>query len=292
VRIIDCEQLSEQWWRVRRGVPTASRFDSILTPKTMKPAAAQQEYIHELIADTVRLSPVWTTNLGRPMTPEMQFGVDTEPEARAWYEMERGLEARRVGFITTDDGRFGCSPDGLTEEGGVEIKCPSLKTQVRYLLEGGLPPEYRCQLHGTLIVTGRPWWDFCSYATGLPALLVRVEPDAFTEALAAELDRFRARYDADLSKILALLGPVVEPPAVVHAPAAGHTAGAALEAAGGGACCREVLARVAAAASNVGVSLESVAAYCRRRGWTPDALTEAEAEALLDWLALKAPGPQ
>lgn len=292
MRIIDCEQLSEQWWRVRRGVPTASRFDAILTPKTAKPSASQQEYIHELIADTVRLSPPLTTNLGRPMTPEMQFGVDTEPEARAWYEMERGVEARRVGFITTDDGRFGCSPDGLTAEGGLEIKCPALKTQVRYLLEGGLPPEYRCQVHGTLIVTGRPWWDFLSYATGLPALLVRVEPDAFTDALAAELERFRARYDADLSKILALLGPLVESPAVVPATSAGHTAGPALEAAGGGACCREVLVRVAAAASAAGVSLEAVDAYCRRRGWTPDALAEADAEALLDWLALQCPSAE
>lgn len=276
MHIIDCEQLSEQWWRVRRGVPTASRFDAILTPKTMKPAAGQAEYIHELIADTVRLEPSITTNLGRPPTPEMQWGIDTEPEARAWYEMETGCEARRVGFVVTDDGRFGCSPDGLVgDAGGVEIKCPSLKTQVRYLLEGVLPPEYRCQVHGTLIVTGRPWWDFCSYASGLPALLVRVTPDDFTAALAAELERFRRRYDAELSRILAMLGPT----------SAGTSTAASASWGGTGPASRQLLARVAAAAEGARLSVEAVANFCRGRGWAPDALTEGQAVELLDWIA-------
>jgi len=70
----------------------------------------------------------------------MQDGIDMEPEARACYSFLAGGEVKQVGFCLSDDGRFGCSPDGLVgDDGGLELKCPLPKTHIKYLVEGELP---------------------------------------------------------------------------------------------------------------------------------------------------------
>lgn len=194
MRIIECAQGSEQWWQARCGVPSASNFSRIITPKTGKLSAQAHGYICELLADRILGTPLGIESYtSRPM----QDGIDTEPEARAWYEAEHDVDVRQVGFVTTDDGRFGCSPDGLVGGlGGLELKCPTAKTHVGYLLAGDLPDAYRCQVHGCLAVTGAEWWDFVSYCRDIPPFRIRVLPDDFTEALRKALDEFWPLYKA------------------------------------------------------------------------------------------------
>ena len=200
MKIIDCEQYSVEWWQAKRGIPSASNFERILTARTGKPSAQAEDYIAELIADLhTDLLPERAELAG---TRAMLSGLDLEPEARHWYALVRDVDVRRVGFITTDDGRFGCSPDGLVgADGGLELKCPLGKTQVRYIRAGALPDEYRPHVHGALIVSGRPWWDFLSYCPGLPPLLVRVRPDDYTDRLRAALESFWNDYMDALAKI-------------------------------------------------------------------------------------------
>lgn len=194
VQIFDCQQTGPEWWLVRRGIPTASNFGRILTPAKGELSKQADDYIAELIADRAALQPPISTD--HPMSRDMANGVNMEPEARRWYSMNGDVDVRQVGFCLTGDGRFGCSPDGLVGgDGGLELKCPSLKTQVRYLLDNdALMHDYRCQVHGSLIVTGRDWWDLVSYAPGLPPVLIRVTPDGFTAKLRAGLDAFHERY--------------------------------------------------------------------------------------------------
>ncbi len=206
MKIIDCLQYSPEWWEVRRGIPTASCFNRIFTAKTMKPSSQQEGYITQLIADTLRPdAPFLTERSGH--TEAMRNGTNTEPEARKWYMVERDCEVCEVGFCLTDDGRFGCSPDGLIVgdgeaewAGALELKCPMLKTQIGYVLAGEVPGEYLPQVHGQLIVTGLPWVDFMSYAPPAEPLLIRVERSKYTDALEEELERFWKRYQAVLER--------------------------------------------------------------------------------------------
>jgi hypothetical protein len=198
--IIDCIQYDPSWWEARRGIPTASGFDRIITP-TGKPSAQADGYIDELIGDLVDLRPNAFSERGRMGTPEMQAGRDAEPAARAWYALESGADVKQVGFCLSDCGRFGCSPDGLVGDDGVlELKCPMLKTQSSYLRKAELPNDYRPQVHGHLLVTGRKWVDFMSYAPGLPTFRVTVVPDEYTAKLKAALDEFLVRYAEALAK--------------------------------------------------------------------------------------------
>ncbi len=197
--LVDCKQYDDRWWEERRGRPSASNFHRILTPKKWEFAAAVEKYAIDLIAE------LYDWNYGPQdeyQTAAMRNGTILEPEARRYYEFRTDAIVDHVGCCLTDDKRFLCSPDGLVgDDGGLEAKCPIAATQIRWLLDGGLPAEHKAQVHGGLIVTGRKWWDFLSHCPGLPPILIRVEPDKDTEKLAAALDDFWDLYQVMLAQI-------------------------------------------------------------------------------------------
>lgn len=213
MRVITKTQYDESWWSARRGVPTASQFGRICTPATGKYASGASTYICELIADLY--DPEYGI-VDDYQSAAMKNGTMLEPEARAFYEFDRSVEVEQVGLCMDDDGRFGASPDGLPGDGCLEIKSPMHKTQVKYLIGGDVPTDYKPQVHGHLIVTGREWCDFLSYAQGLPPLLVRVVEDKYTAKLRECLDKFWDDYQAALEKIQSLAGPAFVESAAVE----------------------------------------------------------------------------
>ena len=208
MKFFDVVGYSTEWWELRRGVPTASEFGRVLSPAKAEPSRGAEGYIRQLVEE---LSPAWLPPVvtERPATPAMRHGVECEPEARAFYSLLTGNAVSNGGFVATDDGRFGCSPDGLVvavdcpgspNVGCLELKCVQPGTQAAYLLYDDLPREHKCQVHGQLIVTGLPWVDFLSYCPGMDPLLVRVCPDDFTKKLKTELDVFYGRLCAAREK--------------------------------------------------------------------------------------------
>lgn len=199
MRIVECGQKTPEWWAVRRGVPTASAFDRILTP-TGKLSSQAEGYACQLIAET------FDTFYGQGpeyQSVDMQNGIRLEPRARRFYEFARDCEVREVGFCFHDSERFGCSPDGLVgEDGCLELKSPKPQTHIQYLIAGGLPKDYKPQCHGHLIVTGRAWCDFVSYVPGFPPHMVRVEADEYTGALRVALHDFCELYAKLLATVM------------------------------------------------------------------------------------------
>jgi len=200
VRIIDCQQGSQEWKMARLGLPTASQFGRVISAKTLKPLAGSETYLLELLAE-------WALGI---MEDEgsgfMDRGHGLEASAIAAYELESGHDVTRVGFITNDAGTAGCSPDGLVgEDGGLEIKCPAAKTHIGYLLNQGDVGPYAPQMQGALWLTGRSWWDWRSWHPTLPAAAVHVERDErFIEALAQIVADFVGRLtvaEEDLVKL-------------------------------------------------------------------------------------------
>jgi hypothetical protein len=134
----------------------------------------------------------------------MTRGIELEAEARTLYEMLTDNEVQQVGCCYRDEKKnYLCSPDGLVEsDGGIEIKCPLISTHVKYLLGNKLPTEYTQQVQGSLLITGRKWFDFMSYFPEMPPLIVRVFPDKeFMSKLEKELEKFVAELDALIKKL-------------------------------------------------------------------------------------------
>jgi hypothetical protein len=113
----------------------------------------------------------------------------------------RDVEPTRVGFIR--NGRMGCSPDSLIgEDSGLEIKVAIPAVQIERLQRGTLPPEHKAQVHGSMLVTGRPSWSFVSYCPKLPPLILTVErDDAYVEQIAKAIEAFNDELDALVASI-------------------------------------------------------------------------------------------
>lgn len=193
MQILTFPQRSEAWFAARRGLPSASEFGNIITPKKGEYAAAADTYINQLIDELMRPDAEKSFGGNR----HTQRGETLEPEACDLYAFEHDVTPQHVGLVINDAGTLGCSPDALIEaDGGLEIKCPDGPTHVKWMRAGKIPEEHKAQVHGSLIITGRKWWDFLSYCPGYERIEIRVTPDGFTDSLRKCLDRFVTEYRA------------------------------------------------------------------------------------------------
>ena len=207
MKIIDVEQGSPEWQAARRGIPTASEFEKILTP-TGKPSGQAAKYAYKLAVETL-LGEVYDEQ-GRVVgdisnLPAIVRGKMLEPQAAADYEFELGVSTRKIGFITTDDGRAGASPDRLINtgsdlRGAVEFKCPYPHTHMAYLQEG-FDSDYVVQAQGQILICELDFVDRVSYLPGAPTVRVRTwRDDAFCKALGDALVRFSDTLENVLRK--------------------------------------------------------------------------------------------
>lgn len=167
----DVLQGSDEWKQLRLGIPTASRFDEILTPKTRKFSAASRRYIWELVAEEIMGQPIESTT-----SMAMERGWALEVEARNWYSFDHDTPVDEVGFCTNDAGTIGASPDGLIgTDGGLEIKCPGALKHMDNLF--GADIARYGQVQGGIWICERDYWDVTSYHPKLPPVVVRVYRD-------------------------------------------------------------------------------------------------------------------
>lgn len=187
MKIIQCEQNSDEWFQARLGIPTASEFSKIIT-STGKASTQANDYMNRLLAEWMAGEPLekWDGNQWT------ERGHELEMDARTYYEMTKDVDVLQVGFVTTDDGSAGCSPDGMVgDDGMTEYKCPSPGIHVSYLLANKLPSAYVPQVQGSLWVTERDWCDFSSYHPVLDKLIIRVHRDElYIVKLTKAIDEF------------------------------------------------------------------------------------------------------
>lgn len=159
-------QRSDEWFAHRLGRVTASRIADVMAQTKTGPGAARKNYLADLVAERLTECPRETfTNAA------MQWGTDTEPQARAAYEFITDASVHEVGFIDHPTlSMAGCSPDGLIgDEGMIEIKCPNTAQHIDTLLAGRIDGKYHKQMQFQMACSGRAWCDFVSFDPRLPA---------------------------------------------------------------------------------------------------------------------------
>lgn len=197
----DIDQGSIDWHKLHSTIPTASRFSDILTPKTLKMSASRKRYACEIIA--ARLMNWQPQSLDQ--IEHIEAGKRNEPFAVAQLELIREVETRRVGFIRTNDLRFGASPDRVVGRVDqiditIEVKSPTIPVQMSYLLAEKLAElepastqieEYRCQRQGQLLIAEADEAIFYSYNERMPPVYVRDHRDeSFLKRLSDALEQF------------------------------------------------------------------------------------------------------
>jgi hypothetical protein len=168
------EQGHKDWFNLRMGKVTASEMGNLLTPEfALRTGEMPKTFLYTKLAETWRGKPLIFTGSWATEQGELR-----EDEAIPWLALEKEWKIRDGGFIESDDGLSGCSPDGLVGDNlGIEAKCPEPVNHVRYLVEGELPKRYAVQVHGSMYVTGFPKWIFFSYNRGFPPLILEVRRD-------------------------------------------------------------------------------------------------------------------
>ena len=200
--IRDIEQGSQAWLDLRLGKVTASKVKDVLTNGRGSAISKTAEtYMFDLLSEILT---------GQPKSffenDAMRWGTETEPQARAMYELLADVEVEEVAFIALNE-HVGVSPDGLVgQDGLLEIKCPTTTTQLKRAMSDDYSADYKAQIQMQLWVSGRKWCDFVSFDPRLNCdakyLIQRVERDeeyiknmaekvnAFVEELKAKVEFF------------------------------------------------------------------------------------------------------
>lgn len=202
-------QGSPEWFAARCSKVTASKIADVMSKVKTGESAGRRNYRAQLMCE--RLTGQVAESYSNAA---MQWGTDTEPQARAAYEFYTGLEVTEVGFVDHPSiENTGASPDGLVgDDGMVEIKCPNTATHLETLLGGKVPSKYFDQMQWQMECAGRQWCDFVSFDPRLPEAMQmfvqRVERNAerlaeITEGVTAILNQI----DADIAELRAKYEP-------------------------------------------------------------------------------------
>ncbi len=163
-------QGSNEWLQVRLGKLTGSDFHTLMGNSTTKETILYKKAAERLTgvaSDADRFSSIHT-----------ERGKELEAEARQGYELETGLTVNQVGFVELD--KFvGCSPDGLLENGGLEIKCKDNHGHLKAVIKEWIEPEHRTQMQFNMYVCDAEFWDYCLYNPNFnnPLWITRVDRD-------------------------------------------------------------------------------------------------------------------
>ena len=172
-------QGTDAWLEARRGVITGSRCkDARDKLKSGQPSKACTLYAMDTARERCggRVLPTYAN-------AAMRMGTEQEPLARAAYETETGRVAIEAGFITTDDGKFGVSVDGLVDTHGmVEIKTMVSSDTLFTAVVARDLSAYIDQINMSLWLLGRKWCDLILWAPDLESIgrhitIIRIDRD-------------------------------------------------------------------------------------------------------------------
>jgi putative phage-type endonuclease len=199
------EQRTSDWFTARLGKVTASKIADVMARTKTGYSASRANYAAQLITErlTGRREEGFTNSA-------MQWGTDTEPQARAMYELETGATVVECGFFDHHTIHMtGASPDGLVGERGlVEIKCPNSATHIATLRGEPIPDKYIKQMQWQIACTQRDWCDFASFDPRLPdAMQLHIQRIERDDTLIAEMEaavfEFLREVDATVTDLTA-----------------------------------------------------------------------------------------
>lgn len=206
---MNCDQRSAAWFAARLGKATASKIADVTAKTKGGYSTSRKNYAAQLVAERLTGVPAESFT-----SAAMQWGTDTEAEARDAYRQHSLVEVRECGFVDHPTiAMSGASPDGLIgDDGLLELKCPNTATHIETLLGKSAPAKYVTQMMWQMACTGRQWCDFVSYDPRLPdhmrLFVVKLHRDeAMIAELEAEVTAFLNEVEQTVAQLLGQYGP-------------------------------------------------------------------------------------
>lgn len=178
MNINTCKQLSPEWWELKVGKISGTRFGQVISTRKNR---LVYDMMNEIMSGYIEQDDF--------TSEEMQFGTENEPIARQLYSDHSGIPFEEVGAILSDFSPIHmASPDGLNQEKGIvlEIKCTSNGAiHIQRFFEG--PEEkYMPQIKNYFAVSNDVkevhWVSYCPYRTERPLVVHQfIRSDFVTE---------------------------------------------------------------------------------------------------------------
>lgn len=193
MKIYNFEQRTEDWYKVRLGKLTGSDFYTF-----MGKSETRKRRIIEKATERITGLP---SDVEKYESADMQRGRMLEDEAILVYEMIKGVNVEKVGFVEYND-YAGCSPDGLVgEDGIIECKAPKNSVFVKQVVTGEIDPVYYAQMQYNLFITERKWCDYIAYNVNFEPYIVRFEKDKeYQGKIVESLERSISEIDEVVNK--------------------------------------------------------------------------------------------
>jgi len=202
------DQNTPEWHQERCGKATASRIADIIATTKSGPSASRKNYLAQLVAERL------TGTVAESYTnAAMQWGQNTEEQARATYAFLQGVDVLKAPFVPHPELiDSGASPDGFVgSDGLIEIKCPNTATHIETLLAGKIDGKYITQMQWQMACTGREWCDFVSYDPRMPEhLAIWVKRVPRDSAMIEELEGAVRVFLAEVASTVAALEAYAE----------------------------------------------------------------------------------
>jgi len=161
---IDCQQNTDDWLDMRAGKVTGSAIGKIMANYGKPFGEPAKKLAVDIAVERITGKRITTNDY---KNSHMERGHEEEPIARMLYEEMFFVDVSNGGFY--DNGKTGCSPDGLVlNEGVIEIKSVIATTHYATIERGGFDPAYKWQCYFNLNESGRDWIDFVSYCSSYP----------------------------------------------------------------------------------------------------------------------------
>jgi putative phage-type endonuclease len=208
MNVLNPPQGSDEWKMQRLGKATASRIADIIAQTKSGPSASRKNYMAQLVVE--RLTGEVAESFSNAA---MQWGTETEPQARAAYSFLKGAEVEEAPFVVHPSiPDAGASPDGLVgSDGLIEIKCPQSSTHIDTILTGKIDGKYITQIMWQLACTGRAFCDFVSYDPRMPEhLAIWVKRVPRDDAMIEELEGAVRVFLAEVASTVAALEAYAE----------------------------------------------------------------------------------
>ena len=177
----DIIQGSEEWHTLRHGRITMSHAKDLLTGGKGK---TRESYLMTVAAE--RLSTYQQDGF---YSDDMLRGNELESFAlECFRRIYPKIKTKTVGFVLHDDERIGCSPDALTINGGIEIKCPRPETHLKYLNRAYVEAAHGGQIQGGMWVCKKEIWRFISFCPWVMANPIIIHTFARNESIISKLE--------------------------------------------------------------------------------------------------------
>lgn len=206
MKVNNCEQTSPEWWDLKVGKISGTRFGQVISNRKNK---LVYELMNEKLDGFIQVDEF--------VNEEMQYGIDNEDVALKLYSEQEGIEVKKCGAILSDyfAGHMS-SPDGYNDDDPKhvivqEVKCTMNGTKHLERIYEGIDSNYLAQCINYFACSNDVqevhFISYCGYREERPIHVIKLTRDTLVP-FNRKMVKVQAVVDHGLEKMESIINEV------------------------------------------------------------------------------------